>query len=678
MPISGAPTAKRDWLEIGDLGKRFIQGIELPLTQTKLNDRLTFLQNSKDLAHTNDAKAILKWLKDNHYYRAEPKAAKSVTERAATESSQSKQERQPESTQSKQERQPESSQSTQERQSETQARPPKSPKTTAPLTEEEQQLFLEVFDTGKALTMEFKSILDHDKFSSLSSKRQNDVQARYDLSLVENVEMETHRQLMEKNELDEHGKRFIRRIISVYPYLKQDLERGVGLKNDLATSTSTQTAQTESARTGQPFDEGKETRELSQESAPEGMRQPAPPTSPAPRGSQVRHQHLLSPAKESGGSGMSTAVEIQPAKSTTSMEDKAGGVAKTAHRIARKPLIIRPRGPSDQPVPPGGAPPGGVPPEGGPPGGEDEDADEEAQITSESTRQSELSASEVVSLQYKSDFIEQLDTQFMRLASDQDRGNLGAGTSAEMQSADLWGNLLTQAKPDKVVQNETFIPAQPGSTTLAEAAPEAPAEDVYSFLPFAKLGGSIVWIPRHVQAARFFFTSDDYNELVSHVRDGNPLTLDSTDQVDATMMRSSITNSYQTLQMFCQLNPPIPSSASTEQVYAEWLEMKQIGKAVSRYQQITGGMYENTDLTMKGGIRAAVASALKPFIQAWNQLHPGNTIATDEQAGRPASRPLFSAKRKAEAGVVLPEEYNPQFSFTPLDLKRVKFSIPNI
>jgi len=393
-------------------------------------------------------------------------------------------------------------------------------------------------------------------------------------------------------------------------------------------------------------------------------------------------------AARGSGSGMSVSVE-NPASVVVSVNNEAGGAAEDAEEEVNEPLpppVVGEQAGEEGEAGGGGG--GGAGGEGGgggaggggmPPPGEGEEGEEEAaQITSESTRQSELSATEVVSLQYKSDFTEALDTQFMRLATDRERGNLGAGTLADIQSADLWGNLLTQARADKIAQPERFIPTQPGSTTMGTADAEKSTEDVYSFLPFAKLGGAIVWIPRHVQAARFFFTSDDYTELVSHVRDGNPLTLDAVNEVDPAMMRNTITNSTKTLMMFCQLTSPLPTSSSTEQVYAEWLEIRQIGKAVARYQQITGGMYENTDLTMKGGIRAAVASALKPFIQAWNQLHPNQTIATEEAGGRPASRPLFSAKRKAEAGIVLPEEYNPQFSYEPVDLKRVKFSIPTI
>lgn len=379
--------------------------------------------------------------------------------------------------------------------------------------------------------------------------------------------------------------------------------------------------------------------------------------------------------------GMSVAQDNQPSV-VVSMNNNPGGAAQDAVNEIQQSLPPPANqggnaGESGQVDEDGGG--GGGVGEGPPPQqGEEGDDEQDAQITSQSTRQSELSSAELVSLQYKANLTEVLDNQFMRLAKDSDRGNLGAGTTAEMQSADLWGNLITQSRPDKIAIPERPISTQPGSTAMSDADSSASTEDVYSFLPFAKLGGSIVWIPRHVQAARFFFTSDDYTELVSHVRDGNPLTLDSTGDVDPVMMRSSITNTHSTLMVFCQLSSKLPASANTEQLYAEWLEMKQIGKAVARYQQITGGMYENTDLTMKGGIRAAVASSLKPFIQAWNQLHPNDTIATDEQGGRPASRPLFSAKRKAEAGVVMPEEYNPQFSYAPLDLKRVKFSIPNI
>jgi hypothetical protein len=298
--------------------------------------------------------------------------------------------------------------------------------------------------------------------------------------------------------------------------------------------------------------------------------------------------------------------------------------------------------------------------------------------TTESTRQNELSEVESATLQYKPNFTEVLDASFMRLATDAVRGNLGAGTTADMQSADLWGNQFTQPPSDIPVAPEKFLTTGPSGLTVEDSSTSDKTQNVYSFLPFAKLGGDLVWIPRHVKAARLFFTAEDYAELVSHIRDGDPLTLDKTDEVDTLIMMSTIIRTYGTLKQFCELGSMLPTTASVEQVYAEWLEMRQIGTAVARYEQITGGMYENTELSMKGGIRAAVASALRPFVEAWNQMHKNDQIAMDGGATAPGSGPMFSGKRKAEAGIVEPEEYNPQFNFEPVEFKRIKFSIPSI
>jgi hypothetical protein len=311
---------------------------------------------------------------------------------------------------------------------------------------------------------------------------------------------------------------------------------------------------------------------------------------------------------------------------------------------------------------------------------EDEKEDAVGIATTESTRQNELASNETATLQYNPNFTEVMDASFMRLATDASRGNLGSGTTADMQSADLWGNQFTQPAADIAVEPERFLTTGPSGVTVETSTAEDKSENIYSFLPFAKLGGDLVWIPRHVKAARLFFTSDDYAELVSHIRDGDPLTLDKTEEVDTLVMMSTIIRTYGTLKQFCELGPMLPSTASVEQVYAEWLEMRQIGTAVARYEQITGGMYENAELSMKGGIRAAVASALRPFIEAWNRIHKDtkDQISMESDMLRPGSAPMSGGKRKAEAGIIEPEEYNPQFSFQPQELKRVKFSIPTI
>lgn len=382
-------------------------------------------------------------------------------------------------------------------------------------------------------------------------------------------------------------------------------------------------------------------------------------TSARTRGATVRRSNM---------GGMSFASENSPGPSVD-MNAKPPPYEEAAAMLVAQPLVNQPAHPEAQPQ---------AAYEVNQPGDEEEDA--VGMATTESTRQNELADNETATLKYNPNFTEVLDASFMRLATDAVRGNLGAGTAADMQSADLWGNQFTQHVPDIPVEPERFLTTGPSGLTIEQSGDVDATQNIYSFLPFAKLGGTLIWIPRHVKAARLFFTADDYSELVSHIRDGDPLTLDKTEEVDTIVMTSSIIRTYGTLKQFCDLGPMLPATASVEQVYAEWLEMRQIGSAVARYEQITGGMYENSELSMKGGIRSAVASALRPFIDAWNRMHKNaqDQIAPESATSAPASAPMYGAKRKAEAGIIEPEEYNPQFSYQPQDLKRVKFSIPSI
>lgn len=350
--------------------------------------------------------------------------------------------------------------------------------------------------------------------------------------------------------------------------------------------------------------------------------------------------------------------------------------------VPRRPQRDLDDPPSDGPDGPDQPPPDQPPPDGPGPGGTGNPPPDESgdgvQLMTESTRQSELPSNEVVSLQFKTDYTEVMDPGTMKLSKDADRANLGAGTRADMQSADLWGNQFTQHSDDLVGMKEKFLDTTSAGGVQEQSAPNEPPKDIYSFLPFAKLGGKIIWIPRHVKTARFFFTSADYEELVSHVRDGDPLTLDNEAEVDATVMMSSIIRTYGTLKQFCELSVMLPMSASTQQVYAEWLEMRQIGKAVARYQQVSGGQYQNEELSMRGGIRSAVAAGLRPFIERWNRNNPNDPIRLDGDAPRPVSQPMYGGKRKMETGVIAPEEYNPQFLYHDPELKRVKFAVPII
>lgn len=286
-------------------------------------------------------------------------------------------------------------------------------------------------------------------------------------------------------------------------------------------------------------------------------------------------------------------------------------------------------------------------------------------------RQNEMTANEAEALTFHSDYVEKLDVTNAYLLRDQDRGNVGAGTAASAPTADLWGFFPSAARPDKLVPENTLDVRQDGN--VIDGDTEKPEADKFTFLPFAKLGGSIVWIPRNVDAARFFFTSSDYDELASNVEDGNPLTLPNEDMVDISYMLDSITKLYMSLHLFCNLAPMLTASMSNrQQIYAEWLELRQISRALVAYEQNTAGMYENASVSMRGGIRAAVGAALKPLYEK---------LKVPEEAPSPA--PLSASfggnkQRAGEMGIVKDGDFNPQFNFEPVSFKRTKFSIPTI
>lgn len=291
--------------------------------------------------------------------------------------------------------------------------------------------------------------------------------------------------------------------------------------------------------------------------------------------------------------------------------------------------------------------------------------------TSGIERQSELPPEETTSLTFHGNYTEELDVTHAHLLEDKERGNLGAGVRGIKPIPDLWGNLPSQAREDKVaVPPLLFDTKQDG--TVIQGDTSAPEQDkVVPFIPFAKVGGSLLWIPRHTEAAKFFFTSSDYDELISNIEDGNPLTLVNQDMVDLRLLWDTIIRLYTSFQAFGKLSPMLSSSATPVQVYAEWLELKQLSKAMVSYEQNTGGMFENMLMSMRGGIRAAVGAALKPLYGVLNVQEPA-------APAKPMSGSMSGRKRAGEMGIVKDEDYNPQYSFEPLSLKRTKFSIPQI
>jgi len=294
-------------------------------------------------------------------------------------------------------------------------------------------------------------------------------------------------------------------------------------------------------------------------------------------------------------------------------------------------------------------------------------------VLSSSTRQDDLPASELASLISHVDYTEQLNPEKARLLLDKHRGNAGAGTAADHPSADLWGYLPSQHRPDIEMKEWTLKTNQDGSVVPGDTPPDV---DKFSLLPFAKLNGQLIWIPRHAVAARFYFTSENYQELVSYIVDGEQLTLREEQNLNPAALYRTIQRIHFTLSVMCMLSPMLDSTSTVQQLYAEWLELREMSKALHNYEMNTAGMFENASTSMRGGIRAAVLSALKPLYIA---LSNGSTAGMDMNDGSvaPSNGTMYERKRQRE-GIIEPEEYNPQFTYEPIEFKKVKFSIPHI
>jgi hypothetical protein len=265
----------------------------------------------------------------------------------------------------------------------------------------------------------------------------------------------------------------------------------------------------------------------------------------------------------------------------------------------------------------------------------------------------------------------EVSTEHSRLFKDKERGNLGAGTVGTGAVVDLWGCVPTMPRDDILPDglNATLSVDPDGMVTQSEGK-QKDETDVYtqSILPFAKLGGEMVWLPRHGDAARFFFSSEDYDALISHIEESDgKLQLKFEDQADVAEMRSRLQRVHESIRYFCELGPLLPTTASPQQVYAEWLEMKQLSHALVKYNRQTTGMYMTEAMGMSGGIRKAVADAVSNFFP--------DKIPSVKAVGAAAYSKRKSSHMDDESDITLPE-FNPQLTMEPVDFKRQKFSIP--
>lgn len=302
--------------------------------------------------------------------------------------------------------------------------------------------------------------------------------------------------------------------------------------------------------------------------------------------------------------------------------------------------------------------------------------------------QTSITPEEAKSLQYE-DYVKTYGLA-PRLLREAERGNLGAGTSASGPVADLWGvgpkaNPVDK-RPDGDTQSRRITVGESGQVSVVDD--REPPTKILATLPYVKLNGKLMWVPRHMGAAMVFFNSFDYDELRSMIVDSNPLSLQGIETINEMELWKMINDMYLAMRDMCKLNTPLPLSASREQVYGEWLELKQMATAVYQYQTQTAGFYQNRSISIGGGIRAAVSQAIGQTVQSIAGIYDGSTL--EEQDIRfkmkraafslmHADSPDLSRKRPltdtVHDGVV---EFNPQFKVDKPDFKVARFSVPVI
>jgi hypothetical protein len=215
------------------------------------------------------------------------------------------------------------------------------------------------------------------------------------------------------------------------------------------------------------------------------------------------------------------------------------------------------------------------------------------------------------------------DTKYYTRAS---RGKLGYGQGPEnnVQPIQPFGVALKPAieesKGDKVFKqaDERFEPFR-GRQHIVETSPRdeevnpegGRGEEIIPAAqnPFAKINGQIIWIPFYERVVRFFFTAQDFEELVSNVvEEGSKLKLKAPDPSIISKMKETVSAVRESLRVY-GLKSVILRHEGILTQYAEWLELKQIMKAIAKYQKTTSGEY-NTPGLFSGNLRESVSRAI--------------------------------------------------------------------
>lgn len=214
------------------------------------------------------------------------------------------------------------------------------------------------------------------------------------------------------------------------------------------------------------------------------------------------------------------------------------------------------------------------------------------------------------------------DTRYLSRSS---RGKLGYGQGGEtnVQPIQPFGTTL-HASPDEDKGDSVFKQSDDrfepfrGQHEIVKQTPtrggagegEAGEEIMATAMtPFAKIGGQIIWIPFYEKAVKMYFTSADFEELVANVTEQRgKLKLKAPSAAILRNMQKTVDEVRASLRPFDVLPLKVRHENLTTR-YAEWLELRQIMKAVAKYQKSTTGMYNQAGL-FSGNLREAVSKAI--------------------------------------------------------------------
>jgi hypothetical protein len=254
----------------------------------------------------------------------------------------------------------------------------------------------------------------------------------------------------------------------------------------------------------------------------------------------------------------------------------------------------------------------------------------------------------------------------------EERGKIGYGTRTDVQAVQPFGIDLIRhsgGEESTSVFQQRVSGRGPfeGGHDVENVDPKGPedksgpggkGEDIQPAAdkPFAKIEGKIIWIPFYGRAAKFFFTSKDYSELVSHVvESGGTLKLRAPDPKMLEGMQNTIDMVRKSLASLGVTQTRLRHEGLVTR-HAEWLELQQLMRAIAEYQATTAGEY-NTAGLFAGNLRNAITKALMDTVGKMD----GKTSQVMKRGLEDASlgNPQADKRQKQASDSDSREPYNP-------------------